>query len=236
MSGADATSALTLAVELERRDSEQAQALDAVAGLERRVEALRERAREFRGLLETLPGELGQLERAEAEARDRRSAAVQLVTEAERRLESSQRDGARKGDEVDAARRDVERERAILAAADAAVHAVTTRREYLLEQERSAFAEIGRLEAEARELARELTASPHVSPAVGTEPETGLEGVLVWAERAHAALLVGRANLERERDRTLREASELASSALGEPVAVASVATIRRRLERELGA
>jgi chromosome segregation ATPase len=76
MSGADATSALTLAVELERRDAEQAQALDAVAGLERRVEALRERAREIRGVLETLPGELGQLERAEAEARDRRSAAV----------------------------------------------------------------------------------------------------------------------------------------------------------------
>jgi hypothetical protein len=47
-------------------------------------------------------------------------------------------------------------------------------------------------------------------------------------------VLVARGGLETERERIVREANELASSVLGEPLYTASVAVVRRRLEEQL--
>jgi hypothetical protein len=65
-------------------------------------------------------------------------------------------------------------------------------------------------------------------------PGPGIAGVLEWAASAHAAVLVVRSGLETERERVVREANELASSVLGEPLYATSVAAVRRRLEGRL--
>jgi hypothetical protein len=234
VAGVDPTEALALAAELEQRDSEQAAALDALGSLADRVEAVRSRARELRDVLEGLPIELTRLEAAETEVRERDTAARAELDDAEarfRRLSGRPEDDPGRDD----ARRAVERARSTVGAAEAAVMTVQTQRERLLQEERSAHDETGRLEARAGELAHELRDAPLVSEAGGVDLEPGLDGVLVWADRAHAALLVARTNVERDRDRTVREAAELASSALGEPGLIASVASVRQRLERELG-
>ena len=62
-------------------------------------------------------------------------------------------------------------------------------------------------------------------------PGPGIEGVLEWAARAHAAVFVARSGLETERERVVREANELAASVLGEPLYATSVALVRQRLE-----
>ena len=65
-------------------------------------------------------------------------------------------------------------------------------------------------------------------------PERGLDGLADWGARAHAAVFVARSGLETERGRVVREASELAASVLGDPLAATSVAGIRERLEERL--
>ena len=55
-----------------------------------------------------------------------------------------------------------------------------------------------------------------------------------WFEWAQSTLLVTRTTLEAERDLIVREAAELLTSALGEPVGPGSVGRLRQRLQREL--
>jgi hypothetical protein len=52
---------------------------------------------------------------------------------------------------------------------------------------------------------------------------------------AGAALFVARGSVAAERDAVIRQANELASAMLGEPVAAGSVAVVRRQLERNRG-
>ena len=75
----------------------------------------------------------------------------------------------------------------------------------------------------------ELESAPRV--AHPEPPAPGIEGVLEWAARAHAAVFVARSGLETERERVVREANELAASVLGEPLYATSVALVRQRLE-----
>jgi hypothetical protein len=65
-------------------------------------------------------------------------------------------------------------------------------------------------------------------------PEPGPAGVAAWASRAEASLFVARGGLETERDRIVRQANELAASALGETLA-SSVSRVREQLEQRLG-
>jgi hypothetical protein len=82
--------------------------------------------------------------------------------------------------------------------------------------------------------ASELEAEPRVthSPPGGGN----LGDVLDWAARAHAAILVARSGLDVERERIFREANELGSSVLGEPLQAANVSLVRRRVEERLAA
>ncbi len=64
---------------------------------------------------------------------------------------------------------------------------------------------------------------------------TGSRGELpAWFDWAQSTLLVSRTTLEAERDLIVREAAELLTSALGEPVGPGSVGRLRQRLQREL--
>jgi hypothetical protein len=80
----------------------------------------------------------------------------------------------------------------------------------------------------------ELSVHPRLEHDVAA-PATGLHGLLDWAARARGELLVSHAALATERDKIVREASELVASVLGDPLATTSVAGVRQRLERALG-
>ena len=97
----------------------------------------------------------------------------------------------------------------------------------LEEQEQRAAA--GRLVVEVQPLAQALAGNPRI----GTDlPGADLDGVLDWAARARGDLLVAHAGLETERDKVVREATELVASALGEPLPGKGVAGVRERLSR----
>ena len=97
-------------------------------------------------------------------------------------------------------------------------------------------AEADRLAVEARTVAGDVAGLPRLSESGRKAPGASLEEIEEWGARAHSAIFVVRGGLESERERIVHEATALASSALGEQVAGASVALVRRRLEQELGA
>jgi hypothetical protein len=91
--------------------------------------------------------------------------------------------------------------------------------------------------AEAEQLERrgaELSAHPRLEHDVAP-PATGLHGLLDWASRARGELLVSHAALATERDKVVREATELLASVLGEPQTAIGVAGVRERLSQALG-
>ena len=90
------------------------------------------------------------------------------------------------------------------------------------------------LEAAGRSLADELRDRPRVAEGAGIGPAPGLDGLLEWADAAHAALFVAKGQLSTERDAVIRQANELGSVALGESIGSASVALVARRIEQAL--
>ncbi len=217
---------LAAAEELERRDGEQAAAVAQIADLARRTDELRLRSEELQSRLASIPDELAGLAPLEQEARGRRDRLAAEAAEAEQR--------AAAGKDADAAARAVADAGRNLEAADERIARLAAQSEALRDEERRAREEASRVERDTRVLAAELACAPRVAAAGVIGPTRGLEGVAEWAKRTHAALLVARSGLEGERERTVREAAELGSSVLGEPVVLGSVATIRRRLQREL--
>jgi chromosome segregation ATPase len=88
-----------------------------------------------------------------------------------------------------------------------------------------------KLEADGRSLANELRDRPRVAEEAGIEPAPGLDGLLEWADTAHAALFVARGQVTAERDAVVRQANELGSAALGEPLDAVGVTVVKRRVE-----
>ena len=220
-------SRLAFAVELEQRDATVAGRIDELAAISVEVDAIRARAAEIESLLEGMPTERAHLDEADAEAERDLDLAQAALTEAEAAHERARSEDAR-----EAARQRVGR-----AAAD--VQAVEQRRERLVARRATLEQDVDRLEAEALQLQRHAAAaaarlerSSRVSSTA--PPEPGLSGLVDWGARAHAAVVVARGGLESERERVVREANELASSVLGEPLYTASVALVRRRLEEAL--
>jgi colicin import membrane protein len=226
---------LATAEELERQSDELVAALARLSAFGDRIEALHTRAVELRARLAQIPDELTQLEAAEERAGARQRDAAGAVADAERVLaEAEAKARSETNEAIEAARRALAQRQRDLEAADELVALHAGQREALVVEEREARGEAAHLEQEARDLAAELASEPRVAQAASDPPRSGLDGVAEWADRAAAALLVARSGRETEHDRTLREAGELASSVLGEPVS-GSVSTIRRRLEDELG-
>ena len=221
MGRADRSSLLALAGELERRDLRLAAELDVVAGLWRRLQAVRERARRIeetrdRAVREQdhLQGTLGEIEALLRRAADRADGALAADDSDERRPAAVQ--------------------------ARAAANALEERRRRAAERLESLAAEARRTEDDVRALANEAGAilarmreTRRLAATAGREPGAGLGSIALWAEPAQAALLLARSALEEERQRTVREAAEAVSAALGEAVALGSVGRLRRRLEQE---
>jgi chromosome segregation ATPase len=221
---------LRIARELEARDERLAAAIAEVDALQREAEEVRGRARAFEEFLERLP-----LEQEAAEA---------ALREAEREADARTRALADPEDEVGRAEdsRDPERlaaaRRALVRARDAAASAgrkVARSRQvldHLAREAESVRRESPLLERRAHELAGRLARMPRISGKAAEEPVPGLGGTIDWGDRARAALFVARSGLETERERVVREANELATSALGEAAAPTSVTLVRERLER----
>jgi hypothetical protein len=91
-----------------------------------------------------------------------------------------------------------------------------------------------KLQAEGRSLAEALRNRPRIAEEAGVQPAPGLDSLLEWAETARAALLVARSQAMAERDAVIRQANELGSVSLGEPLGSASVGVVARRVERAL--
>jgi chromosome segregation ATPase len=93
-----------------------------------------------------------------------------------------------------------------------------------LEQSASAFsAELPSLESRAREATTEL---PELPP-----PPVGTRELIQWASAARATLFVAIGQRDQQRERLIREANELGTMLLGEPVYGATTAQVRQRVE-----
>jgi hypothetical protein len=219
---------LTIAEDLERRDERAAAALLEVERLQAEIDELRTRAGAVAAFLRELPAA-----RAALEAEEQAAAAAQEGAA-----------GAWRGAEDELARlQERGSENVRLQAAQTAQHARDALEEAELRVAR-AQQERARLEQEGvergadaerlEERGTELAVHPRLEHDVAA-PATGLHGLLDWAARARGELLVSHAALATERDKIVREASELVGSVLGDPLAATSVAGVRQRLERALG-
>jgi hypothetical protein len=113
--------------------------------------------------------------------------------------------------------------RAEAAAADAT--RITTEAE-------AAEREAGELVARSRALAEALRDRPGVADQAASDPGDDLASIGRWATEARAALFVARGRLAAEREAVIRQANELGTAVLGEPLAAQSAALVARRVER----
>jgi hypothetical protein len=209
---------------LARRDAELRAESDRVRTVDASVAALRERAETlaafFAGLPERrqraeteLAGTNGEVERRQRELREAEDELAQARGDEDRELAAHARERA--ADHLAVAR----------AAADRAAAA----REELEREAAEAPRELAALRAEAALLAG---APAGVPPPSDDDPAALVD----WASRAHASLFVASGSLDAQRDRLVREASELGSLLLGEPTYGSTVEQVAARVEAALRA
>jgi hypothetical protein len=227
-------SLLAVAAELEARDERVAAELARIADLSARSASLGASARQLAAFLETLPVELAELEQQEATLQARLAVARSEEEAAAQRLEALE--GARRAADR-RAQAERERERAREPGSDAmrGIERLQARRRDLLAEEQRSRVEASRVALEARDVASALRHESRISAAGKEEPGEGLAELATWADRAGTALLAVRVGLDGERERIVREASELGGSVLGEALGGSSVRLVRRRLEEAFG-
>jgi len=202
---------------LAERDRELAVALEEIRAHAAEVEAVRGRAEEIEAFFASYPDEetRRRIETAEAQAEldrrvaehERAAADVEAARDVEERA-AAERRVARAADRVEA-----ERKR------------LTRARDAEIELERTAGAlpqELGSLEERARRV------SDSASP-------SGPRELVEWASDARAHLFVQAGRLETERERVIRETSELGTMLLGEPVYGATAEQVQQRVEANAG-
>ena len=225
---------LALVRELERADEEVAALLTELDELYADVEAVRDRALELEAFFARLPAEREAARAAVEETRREAAEAEETAARAAAELRDAEAKG--KDEHIAAARRFEVRARdatstaARLAGEARAAAASLEERAARSEEEAASLAE------DATDLAAALRRRPRLAVEAGSEPGAGLEGASEWAARARAALLVARSSLASERDAVIRQANELGTLVLGEPLGATAAAAVARRLERELGA
>lgn len=204
-----------------------------IDSLTSRVFALRARAGEVAHLLEVAPAERGRLEGALDEARGELGASLAALAAAEAELAAA--GGTRDSERQAAAGRAVVRERdSVLLAERRAGAAEQAVRDHERKVE-AAGEEASDLGAHGRELSRELSGRARVPAGLVDAAPSDLAALAAWASGVGAALLVARSAVAAERDQVIRQANELASMVLGEPIAAASVAVVLRRIEEAAG-
>lgn len=215
---------LAYALELEQRDETAAALLATLGALDRRVSEARARAEQVAAFRARLPADRTHLETALSEAGRELEAAREAFARAREAVERARNEDARA-----TARRHEAHAASDLHTTEGRRDRLAARQQALAREAEQAEEEAAALDAVARELSSELESAPRV--ARPEPPAPGIEGVLEWAARVHAAVFVARSGLETERERVVREANELAASVLGEPLYATSVALVRQRLE-----
>ena len=213
--------------ELEAQDAALAAAIAEVDALRSEAGDLRAHAEHAVDFDARLPEARQALAAALAEAEDELERRRREAADAEQRLERAQKE-----EEVLAARRGVVRTRDAVTTAERKIARLREEAEALEEEARRIELELSEIDRRAAELEQRIKAVHRTSdPGL---PGPGAAGVAAWASRAEASLFVARGGLETERDRVIRQASELAAAALGEPAA-SSVSRVREELEQRLG-
>jgi chromosome segregation ATPase len=216
---------LQIAEDLERRDEQAAEALLQVERLQAEVEALRTHAGATAEFLRSFPAAQAALEGDERAAAEARAKAERGVGEAEAEVERARNDADRL-----AAERHVQQAKDRVHEAELWGERARADRLRLEQEAEERQRDAGPLETRAHALAEQ----PHLAGTVAP-PAGGLHGVLDWGARARGELLVVHAGLATERDKVVREATELVAGVLGEPLTAIGVAGVRERLERALG-
>lgn len=225
--------AVALLRELVAADGERAAGLEELDGLVAETAAVRARADELASLLAAAPSERARLGGEVSLSAREVSGRARALEEAKAELAAAE---ARSDEErLAAARRFLVRARDALAMAEKRAAALRAEAEELEERLARAGREVPKLDECARELARKLGGRPRLAREAGQAPGPGLDGVIEWSSRARAALAVARSTLTAERDAGIREANELGSVVLGEPLVASSAALVARRVEERLG-
>jgi chromosome segregation ATPase len=216
---------------LDDRDRELAVTLAQLDAAGEEAAAVRRRGEEIRALHARLPHERERLERETDDAR-------RALEEEGARLGEAQAALAR-AREADNEAEQAVRRRALSAAEARARSAedhlgrLERERERLEDDARRAEGDVPVLADRARRAASILASLPAVGePPLPSKPR--LQEVLEWAARARTAVFVARGNLGRERESLIRQASETAASAVGDPLLGANVSLVRAQLERAL--
>jgi hypothetical protein len=218
---------LELAAELELRDAAVAAQIERVARLADGAKEIAARADAIAALLANAPAEYAAMDRAEAEAFAQRRAADVDLAAAVANLETASRGGAE-------TQRDLGHAQDAVRDATARVDRIACTRATLVKSEGAARADVQNLVTQAEDIAGQLAELSRVSESGRTLPEPTLDGLHAWATRVRAALVVVRGQLDVERDRLVREANELGSVVLGEPLAGNSVELVGRRVRTML--
>lgn len=223
---------LDLVRELERADEEVASVLAELDELYAAVETVRERTLALEAFFTRLPAARAAADQAVEVAERNARTAAETAERAAAELDAADKAGDE--ERMAAARRFEVRARDSLAVARRRHDDAVADRERLEAEAADAGRERAQILARAKQLAEALKERPRLAPDAGAEPGQELEGASAWAAGARAALLVARSSLAAERDAVIRQANELGSLVLGEPLATAGTATVARRVERAL--
>jgi hypothetical protein len=224
---------LALVRELERTDERAAGELEELDALHAKTEAVRKRALELLAFRERLPAEREERARELAEAERGLVEARTVAARAAADLEEAERSGD--DERLAAARRFEVRARDAVSVAERRAREARERSERLETEAGDAEREAAALEHRAGELAAALDGRARVGVQAGALPEPGLDGVAAWGSRSRAALLVARSQVAAEREAVIRQANEVGSVVLGEPLAAAPPSVVVRRVEKVFG-
>jgi chromosome segregation ATPase len=224
---------LVILRELVQEDEGRSVVLAALDRLLDETAAVRERTERLRALFLEAPSERaridGEIDAAELEVHQRSAA----VAEAEAELAAAEA----KADEerIAAANRFLVRARDALAVAEKRATAFRSEASELERRLADAEREVPQIESRAVELANSLRDRPRLAQEAACEPPPGLAGVAEWTSSARAALVVARSGVAAEQEAVIRQANELGSVILGEPLVASSAAVVARRVEQALG-
>jgi hypothetical protein len=224
--------AVALLRELVAADEERAAGLAEIDRLVAQTAAVRGRADLLTSLIASAPSERARVDGEVSAAERDVHARAQELQQAESELAAAEA----KADEerLAAAKRFLVRARDALSVAEKRAAASRAEASELEERLASAEQEVPVVEARAAALARSLHDRPRLAQEAGREPGPGLDGVAEWSTRARAALFVARNALETEREGVIRQANELGSVVIGEPLVASSAALVARRVEEFL--
>jgi hypothetical protein len=223
---------LAILEDLERSEEEVAAELAEVDELYAACEQVRLGAHDLIDLLERLPEEREAAEREIEEAARALEDAGAVFENAEQELAAAEKTGDQ--EVVAAARRFHIRARDALHLAERRARAAEDHAAELEAAARAAEEHVRELSARARELAEALGRRPRVAVETEIPPDASPAQVAEWGTQARAALLVARSQVAAERDALVRQANELASNVVGEPVGAMSAAGAADLLRRTL--